>query len=40
MKETQELIKQQSELEKTKEAFCDSETMLWFAKKHGLKTRL
>lgn len=37
IQETQKLIKQQSELEKTKEAFSDSEAMLWFAKKHGLK---
>ena len=37
IQETQNLIKQQSELEKTKEDFRNSEAMLWFAKKHGLK---
>ena len=37
IQETQNLIKQQAELEKTKELFCDSEAMLNFAKKHGLK---
>jgi DNA-binding Lrp family transcriptional regulator len=37
IQETQMLIKEQSELEKTKQAFRDSEAMLNFAKKHGLK---
>ena len=37
IQETQNLIKQQSELEKTKTDFFESEAMLNFAKKHGLK---
>jgi DNA-binding Lrp family transcriptional regulator len=34
---TQALIKEQAELSKTKQDFCESEAMLNFAKKHGLK---
>ena len=37
IQETQDHIKEQAELSKTKQAFCDSEAMLNFAKKHGLK---
>ena len=37
IQETQELIKEQAELEKTKQHFSQSEAMLNFAKKHGLK---
>ena len=37
IQETQELIMQSRELAKTKQDFCNSEAMLNFAKKHGLK---
>lgn len=37
IQETQNLIKEQTELSKTKEDFFESEAMLNFAKKHGLK---
>ncbi len=37
IQETQDHIKKQAELSKTKQAFCDSEAMLNFAIKHGLK---
>ena len=37
IQQTQNLIKQQAELEKTKADFFESEAMLNFAKKHGLK---
>ena len=37
IQETQELLKEQVELAKTKQDFCKSEAMLLFAKRHGLK---
>ena len=37
VQETQELIKQSRKLENTRQLFQDSEAMLNFAKKHGLK---
>ena len=37
IQETQELLKEQAELNKTKQDLCDSVAMLNFAKRHGLK---